>query len=319
MHVVIAGGTGQLGGIVARALEGVGHRVRILGRSVADPALRWDGGHTDGPWFAAIDGADVVINLAGRSVNCRYSWANLNEMMTSRVVSTQGLGRAIAAARRPPSVWLQASTASIYAHTLQIDQDESSGVLGGHEPDVPDYWGYSVNIARSWELALAAAPTPRTRKVAMRLGFTMSPDPGGVFDWLVWLVRRGLGGPFLGGAQYVSWLHDDDLVGAVRFLIDEASLSGAVNVTAPQPLPNRRFMRLLREAVGVPVGLPILPGMAQLGARVLRTDVELMEKSRRVVPERLLQAGYRFAQPDWAQAAPQLVARWRAARAIRAA
>lgn len=309
MRIVIPGGTGQLGRVLARWFRNQGHHVDLVGRRVDDERLRWDG-RTDGPWFEAIDGADVVINLAGRSVNCRYHWPNLNEMMRSRIDSAQAVGRAIAAATRPPRVWLQASTATIYAHNLGEPFGED-GLLGGLEPDVPAYWGYSVHIARAWELALAAADTPNTRKVALRTGFMMSPDPGGVFDVLMWLVRRGLGGSFYGGRQFVSWLYDEDLLEIVRFLIEHDEVEGPVNLTAPEPLPNHAFMAALRSAAGVPVGLPILPGMAELGARWLGTDVELMRKSRRVVPTRLLDAGYVFRQPSWPEASRRLVSRWR--------
>jgi len=309
MRIVIPGGSGQLGRVLARWFESQGHTVQIIGRSVSDPALRWDA-RTDGPWMQAIDGSDVVINLTGRSVNCRYHWANLNEMMRSRIDSAEAVGRAIAAASRPPGVWLQASTATIYAHNLGEPYGED-GELGGREPDVPAYWSYSVHIARAWELALAAADTPHTRKVALRTGFMMSPDHGGIFDVLMWLVRRGLGGTFYGGQQYVSWLYDEDLFRIVRFLIERDDLEGPFNLTAPEPLPNRAFMSTLRRAAGVRVGLPILPGMAEIGAVYLRTDVELMRKSRRVVPRRLEEAGYDFVMRDWETAAPKLVDRWR--------
>lgn len=240
-------------------------------------------------------------------------WANLAEMMRSRIDSAEVVGQAIAQAAHPPRVWLQASTATIYAHTFGPAHTEADGVLGGREPDVPDYWSYSVHIARAWEHVLAAADTPRTRKVALRTGFTMSPDPGGVFDVLFRLARAGLGGPFYGGQQHVSWLYDVDFVRIVQFLIDH-ELSGPVNLTAPHPLPNRDFMRGLREAGGIPIGLPVWPGVAELGAVFLRTDVELMRKSRRVVPQKLLDAGYRFAAPTWEEAAPELVRRWRTQR-----
>ena len=310
MRIVIPGGTGQLGQVLARALTHDGHDVDVIGRRVADPALRWDG-RSDGAWMASIDGADAVINLTGRSVNCRYHWRNLRDMMQSRVDSCEAIGRAIQQARRPPAVWLQASTASIYAHTHGTPHDES-GVLGGRVAGTPAYWSYSVAIARTWELALAAADTPHTRKVALRTGFTMSPDRGGIFDWLCWLTRIGFGGRFIGGDQYVSWLHDADLIGAIRFLLTH-DIAGPVNLTAPEPVQNGPFMRRLREALGVPVGLPIPRVAARAGAVVLGTDIELMEKSRRVVPRRLLDAGYRFAQPDWGPAARDLAERWRAA------
>lgn len=313
MRIVVAGGSGQLGGIVERGFVARGHQVEILGRSSTDPRLRWDG-RTDGSWFEAIDGADVVVNLAGRSVNCRYHWPNLNQMMQSRIDSCLAVGRAIAAARRPPRVWLQASTASIYAHTFGPPHDES-GELGGREPDVPAYWAYSVAIARAWELALATSPTPHTRRIALRFGFTMSPDRGGIFDWLMWLVRMRLGGPFQGGEQYVSWVTDRDIVGAMDFAIAQEGLEGPLNVTAPEPLPNRAFMAVLRQAAGRSWGLPITRWMAHIGAWALQTDRELMAKSRRVVPRRLQDAGYRFHDVRWAEAARELVVRWHTVRA----
>lgn len=308
MRIVVPGGTGQLGQVLRRSLEADGHEVLVIGRGVPEASLRWDG-RTGGAWEQVIDGADAVVNLAGRSVNCRYHWQNLNLMLHSRVDSALAVGRAIAKAKRPPAVWLQASTASIYAHTYGPAHTEAAGTLGGHEPDAPAYWGYSVSIARAWELALHRHPTPHTRKVALRTGFTMSPDRDGVFDWLLWLVRRGLGGPFLGGRQYVSWIHDADLCGAIRFAIDNP-VQGPLNLTAPQPLPNAAFMAQLRQAAGQRFGVPILPGMAQMGAWMLGTDVELMAKSRRVVPAALLDAGYTFAFPTWEPAARDLVARW---------
>ena len=309
MRIVIPGGTGQLGHVLQRSFEARGHHVAILGRSVADPALRWDG-RTDGPWMDVIDGADAVIQLTGRSVNCRYNWTNLNDMMNSRVDSALAVGRAIAAAHNPPRVWIQASTGTIYADTRGAPHDEATGQLGGHEAHVPAYWGYSVNIARAWEMALAHSNTPHTRKVAMRLGFVMSPDPGGVFDWLMWIVRHGLGGRFYGGGQSVSFLYDEDLLAALRFLLAREDLEGPVNLAAPEPVTNAEFMATLRRAAGVPFGLPVLPGMAELGAVFLGTDVELMRKSRRFVPRKLLDAGFEFTAHDWADAAPRLVARW---------
>ena len=309
MRIVMPGGTGQIGTFLDRWLTDRGHQVLVIGRGVSDPSLRWDG-RAQGAWSEVIDGADAVINLTGRSVNCRYHWRNLNEMMRSRIDSTLAVGQAIAAAEHPPAVWLQASTATIYAHTLGAPNTEGAGTLGGLEPDVPPYWAHSVAIARSWELALASIDTPRTRRTALRTGFTMSPDPGGVFDVLMWVVNRGLGGPFCGGSQFVSWIVDEDLARAVEFLLAH-ELDGPVNLTAPNPLPNRAFMAQLRRHAGVAVGLPVTPWMAEVGAAMLRTDTELMRKSRRVVPERLLHAGFQFRWPTWDAAAASLVSRWR--------
>ncbi|MFK0264571.1 DUF1731 domain-containing protein [Streptomyces angustmyceticus] len=314
MKIVIPGGTGQVGRILHRALTAAGHEVVVLTRHpVRDGEVRWDGA-TRGPWAAAVDGSDVVINLAGRSVSCRYTPDNLREMMASRVDSARVVGEAIAAADLPPKVWLQMSTATVYAHRFDAPHDEATGVVGGTEPGVPGYWAYSVEIAKAWERAQEEAETPGTRKVALRSAMVMSPDRGGVFDVLLWLARLGLGGPVAGGAQYVSWIHDRDFVRAVEFLVG-SDLRGPVNLAAPGPLPQRAFMRALRAAWGVPVGLPATKWMAELGAFALRSDTELLLKSRRVVPGRLLDAGFAFDHGEWRGAADDLVRRVRAARA----
>jgi uncharacterized protein (TIGR01777 family) len=311
VKVVIPGGTGQVGTILNRALTAVGHEVVVLTRKPTRKGeLPWDGA-TLGPWAEAIDGSEVVVNLAGRSVNCRYTRANLRAMMDSRVNSARVVSEAIAGAARPPRVWLQMSTATVYAHRFDAPNDEATGVIGGAEPGVPDYWGYSVEIAKAWELAQEQADTPHTRKVALRAAMVMSPDRGGVFDVLTRLARLGLGGPIAGGAQYMSWIHEQDFVRAVEFLIDRDDLTGPVNLAAPAPLPQRDFMRALRAAWGVPVGLPATRWMSELGAFALRSDTELLLKSRRVVPGRLLDAGFTFDHPMWPEAAADLAQRVR--------
>lgn len=252
-----------------------------------------------------------MVNLAGRSVNCRYTAANLRAMMDSRVHSTRVVGEAIAAAARPPRVWFQMSTATVYAHRFDAPNDEATGVIGGTEPGVPAYWAYSVEIAKAWEREQERAKTPHTRKVALRTAMVMSPDRGGVLDVLLRMVRLGLGGPIAGGAQYMSWIHDRDFVRAVEFLADRDDLAGPVNLAAPDPLPQRAFMRVLRAAWGIRVGLPATRWMAELGAFALRSDTELLLKSRRVVPGRLLEAGFAFDHARWPEAAGDLVRRVR--------
>ncbi|MEU8303402.1 TIGR01777 family oxidoreductase [Actinomadura sp. NPDC048955] len=314
MKIVIPGGTGQIGPILNRALTAAGHDVVVLTRRPAsEHEIGWDG-ETPGPWTEAIDGSDVVINLAGRSVSCRYTPANLQDMMDSRVRSTEAVGAAIAGAAKPPAVWLQMSTATIYAHRYDAPNDEATGIIGGNEPGVPGYWAYSVKIAKDWERAQQRAETPSTRKVALRSAMVMSPDRGGVFDYLLWLARLGLGGPVAGGAQYVSWIHDQDFVRAVEFLIARDDIVGPVNLAAPAPVPQRTLMRELRAAWGVPIGLPATKWMAELGALALRSDTELLLKSRRVVPGRLLEEGFTFHHPGWQVAAEDLVHRVRTSR-----
>jgi uncharacterized protein (TIGR01777 family) len=303
-----------VGTILDCALTAAGHDVVIVTRRPAGPRqVRWNG-ETPGSWTAEIDGSDVVVNLAGRSVNCRYSDENLRAMMDSRVLSARAVGRAIAAAERPPRVWLQMSTATIYTHRFDAANDEATGQIGGSEPGVPGYWSFSVDIATAWEQEQQAAVTPHTRKVALRSALVMSPDRGGVFDRLLWMTRLGLGGPVAGGRQYVSWIHDRDFVRAIEFIIDRDDLVGPANLAAVEPLPQRAFMRALRRAWGVPAGLPATKLMAEIGAFVLRSDTELLLKSRRVVPGRLMDAGFEFGFAQWPAACDDLVRRVRAER-----
>jgi uncharacterized protein (TIGR01777 family) len=314
MKVVIPGGSGQVGRVLARAFLADGHDVVVLSRTPgAGPGrvVGWDA-ESLGPWAAEFDGADVVVNLAGRSVNCRYHAANRRLIVDSRVKSTRVVGQAIASCARPPRVWLQASTATIYAHTHDTPNAED-GVVGGAESGAPDTWRFSIEVAKAWEQAANEAVVPHTRKVLLRSAMTMSPDPGGVFDVLLGLVRRGLGGTSGDGRQYVSWIHDHDFVRAVYWLI-EHDLAGPVNLAAPNPLPNAEFMRVLREAWGARFGLPAPAWLLEVGAVFLRTETELVLKSRRVVPGRLLRGGFAFRFPTWPEAAADLCRRWRTLR-----
>jgi len=316
MTIVIPGGSGQVGTVLARAFHGDGHDVIVLSRRPQPRPWRvvqWDGS-TLGNWSREFDGADVVINLAGRSVNCRYGAANRKAMIESRVQSTRVVGQAIAQAPRPPRLWLQASTATIYAHRFDAANDEASGILGGNEPDVPGTWRFSIDVARAWERTFDEASTPHTRKVALRSAMTMSPDAGGVFDTLMNLVKLGLGGRAGDGRQYVSWIHADDFGRAIRWLIDHDEVAGIVNVASPNPLSNAEFMRTLRHVSGAVIGLPAARWMLEIGAVFMRTETELILKSRRVVPARLLEQGFGFRFPVWQDAARDLFEAWQRAR-----
>jgi uncharacterized protein (TIGR01777 family) len=313
MKIVIPGGSGQVGTMLARAWATAGHEVVVLSRTPAKAPWRvlpWDASSI-GAWSAEIDGADVVVNLAGRNVNCRYSAANRRAIMDSRVQSTRIVGQAIAMAKRPPPIWLQSSTATIYAHRHDAANDEAKGLIGGDEADAPRAWDFSIAVARNWERAAVEAATPRTRLVLMRSAVTLSPDPGGAFAVLLGLTRWGLGGTAGDGRQYVSWIHDLDFMRAVDWLIANPAISGAVNLAAPGPLPNAEFMRTLREAWGTRIGLPAARWMLGPGALLMGTETELVLKSRRVVPQRLTEAGFEFRFPAWAAAARDLCQRWR--------
>jgi len=318
LRIVLPGGSGQVGQALARAFQQQGHSITVLTRAPYTApwqTMHWDG-ETEGPWTDTLEGADVCINLTGRSVNCRYTAENRAEIYNSRIHSTRLLNRVIAGLGDPPRVWLNASTATIYRHALDRPMDEATGELGGHEfisktRRAPDTWNFSIGVAKDWEAAFFETPTPRTRKLAMRSAITFSPAPGNAFEILLNLVRFSLGGKQGNGRQYVSWIHEADFARAVEFLIDHEEFEGPVNIAAPNPLPNREFMAGLRETWGMPNGLPTPAWALEIGAFFLRTESELVLKSRRVIPGRLLGAGFTFDFPTWPEAAADLVRRWR--------
>jgi uncharacterized protein (TIGR01777 family) len=323
LRIVLPGGSGQLGQVLARHFQERGHHVTVLTRgpyTAPWQTVHWDG-ETAGPWVDYLEGADVCINLAGRSVNCRYDTENRREIYTSRIGPTRLLNRVIASMENPPRVWMNASTATIYRHTIDrpgIDweMDEATGELGGGEliskrRHAPQTWDFSVGVAKDWEAAFFETQTPRTRKVALRSAIVFGPAPGSAFAVLSNLVRLSLGGKQGSGRQFVSWIHEDDFARAVEFLIGCEFLAGPVNIAAPNPIPNREFMAALRYAWDVPNGFPIPSLLIKLGALPMRTESELVLKSRRVVPGRLLEAGFTFNFADWPEAAEDLVQRWK--------
>ncbi len=313
MKIVIPGGSGQVGTLLARKMHSDGHEVVVLSRTLKQAPWRvvqWDA-QSIGVWTAEIEDADAVINLTGRSVNCRYTPEHRREIKESRIQSTAIVGQAIASAVNPPCVWLQASTATIYAHRYDAPNDETTGILGGSEPNVPETWRFSIDVAKFWEAELEKAVTPRTRKIALRSAMTMSPDRGGIFDVLLSLVRKGLGGQSGDGRQYVSWIHEQDFIRAIYWLIEHDSIAGPVNIAAPTPLPNSEFMRAIRSSWGRSFGLPAAKWMLEFGALFLQTETELILKSRRVIPGHLLASGFKFDCPDWPEAARDLCRRWR--------
>ncbi len=313
MKIIVPGGSGQVGTLLAGAFHRDGHEIVVLSRRPVKAAWRvmeWDG-QTLGEWTTAIEGADVVINLAGRTVNCRYNALNRRLIKESRVRSTRIVGEAIARASRPPRVWLQAGTATIYSHRYDAPNDEANGVLGGSEPGAPDTWRFSVDVAKAWENAFNESETPYTRKALLRSAMTMSPDRGGVFDTLLALARFGLGGRAGDGRQYVSWIHDQDFVRAIYWLIEHEDLEGPINLAAPNPETNSEFMRSLRSALGITFGLSATEWMLEIGAYLLRTETELILKSRRVFPARLIESNFAFKFPSWAEAAQNLCNRLR--------
>jgi NAD dependent epimerase/dehydratase family enzyme len=318
---VIAGASGFVGTALVRAFEHDGYAVRTIGRS--EP-VGWSGVDAI---RAAVDGADVVVNLAGKSVDCRYTDRNRDEILRSRVDTTHLLRQAISEATRPPTVWLNASTATIYRHTMRQPHTEQTGELGE---------GFSVDVAREWEREFFAGTLPQTRRVALRMAIVLGDGPA--TNMLVRLARIGLGGPQIDGwwpfphrryrgigshpsgdgrartypthgRQKFSWIHIDDVVGAVRFIRDHDGLSGPVNLASPHPSDNRTLMRTLRRLVRMPIGLPAWRWMLEPAMWVLRTEPELVLKSRWVLPGILDGAGFTFQHPDLEPALRDVIAR----------
>ena len=305
-RVVVAGASGFMGRRLVAERRRAGEDVRTIGRSGADAAWGDTAAIT-----RLLDGADLLVNLAGRSVNCRYTPANRAEIVRSRVETTGELARAIAAAAAPPPLWINSSTATIYRHADDRPMTEAGGELGE---------GFSVEVAKAWERAFFEPELPGVRRVALRTAIVLGR--GSVMVPLTRLTRFGLGGPQLdgrwpgtpsriaagvhhryrptsaGGRQRFSWVHLDDVVDAIEFLRVHPELDGAVNLAAPEASDNRTLMRLLRRALGVPVGLPATRWMLEAGSLAIRTETELVLKSRWVVPERLLEAGFVFRHAD---------------------
>lgn len=287
--MILAGGTGFLGQHVAQYFRQRGYEVVTLTRYPRRfGEVAWDG-RTLGSWAAALEGAAVVLNLAGKSVDCRYNAVNKYAIIRSRTESTRVLGEAIARCQNPPAVWLNSSTATIYTHTTdeQPANTEAAGVIGRD---------FSEMVAQQWEAELWLAQVPHTRRVALRTAIVLGAD-GGALPVMARLARVGLCTPQGNGQQWISWLHVVDFCRAVEFLLSCPTLEGAVNLCAPQPLRNHEFNALLARHYQPRWYLPQPQWLLELGAFLLRTETELILKSRKVVPERLLEAGFRFNYP----------------------
>ncbi len=298
--MVLPGGSGFIGRVLARHFSDLDWQVAVLTRNISHqvPGAKvhgWDG-RTLGEWTKEFEDAEVVVNLAGRTVNCRYNEKNKAEIYASRLDSTKVVGEAIT---QSPSVktWLNASTATIYRHAEDRAMDDATGEIGS---------GFSVDVAKKWEKALAGAQTPGVRKAAMRTAIVFGSGKGSAMDAFERLVRLGLGGTTGPGTQYVSFVHQDDFARAVQWLIEHPELEGAINISAPNPIPNQDFMRILREAYGIRFGIPSPAPLLEVGAFFLKTETELLLKSRRVVPTRLLDSGFTFNFPTWQAAAEDL-------------
>jgi len=303
--VVIIGANGFLGRYLCRHFARNGREVVAIARSRKGWSgdgmfLEWDGKNL-GPWAYALEGAELVINLAGRSVNCRYDAENREEILRSRVASTAIIGKAIAECRVPPKLWLNSSTATWYRHAEDKPQDEWNGEGGK---------GFSCEIAQAWEDAFFEAKIPaETRKVALRTGMVLANEPGTVYDVLTGLTNRALGGTMGDGNQRISWIHMDDFLRAIEFIARDPFFDGIVNLTAPDFPANRDWMRYFRETVGMPIGLPAAKWMLRIGAAFMGSETELVLKSRWAYPLRMKQAGFRWRYAKAAEAIEDLESR----------
>lgn len=292
--VVIFGANGFLGRYLTRHLLRKGREVVAVARErfegdAGAMFIEWDG-RTLGSWALALEGAATVVNLAGRSVHCRYTPENRDEIMQSRVASTKVIGEAIAACEDPPQLWINSSTATIYRDARDEAQTEWTGEFGE---------GFSVEVASRWEETFFAAVCPGvTRKVVLRKGMVLGNEPDSVFGVVSRLANLGLGGSMAGGGQRVSWIHMDDFLGVVEWIEDQPLVDGVVNVTAPECPTNEEWMRGFREMVAMPLGLPSARWMLEVGALIMRTEAELVTKSRWVKPARLEQLGFRWRWPS---------------------
>lgn len=292
MKIILAGGTGFIGKHLADHFVAKGDEIVIFSRSNKPASgkikfVQWDG-KTLGAWKNEIDGADVVINLAGRSINTRYTEKNKKEVLESRLNATHIIGEAIKQSKQPPKVWVNMSSATIYENSETSPQDEFSGKIGDD---------FSMNVCKAWEKTFYNEVVPDTRKIVARLSIVLGDD-GGALKPFQKLAKFGLGGKMGSGKQMMSWVHIDDVVRAIDFLIQHETFSGIFNITSPNAISNKVFMKTLRKAAHMPIGIPSAEWMIKIGAFIIGTEPELILKSRWSVPKKLLEAGFVFEYPS---------------------
>jgi len=289
--IVLAGGNGYLGSVLADYFKSLSDEVILLSRQPKPlsgniKTVVWDG-MSEGNWVGDLENADLLVNLCGKNVNCRYTEKNKKEIIRSRIEPTLLLGKAIAGLHQPPKLWINVVSATIYRHAEDHGQDEKTGEIGS---------GFSVDVCRQWEQAFFASDTAHTRKIALRMGIVFGHRDG-VFPRLLNLAKFGLGGRQGNGEQYVSWIHEQDAARITEWLMQQTEISGIVNCTAPNAIKNKEQMRLIRQTYGIKRGAPAPAWLLALGALLIGTETELILKSRWVVPKRLTDAGYVFEYP----------------------
>lgn len=290
--IVIAGGTGFIGKYLSDHFTQKGYQVLIISRQ--PDTVSWQ---DQQGMVAALEDSEMLINLAGKSVDCRYNEKNKKEILLSRIETTKALGEALKLCQRPPELWLNSSTATIYRHAEDRPMTEREGEIGT---------GFSVGIATEWEKALFNFQLTKTRLVALRIAIVLGKE-GGVMVPLKRLVQFGLGGPQGNGKQMFSWIHMEDLKNIMLFIQQNKSMTGVYNCSAPQPIPNHTFMQELRRAMGMPFGLPSPEWLLKPGALLIQTETELILKSRWVIPEKLVESGFTFKYQTIDQAFKEII------------
>jgi len=287
MNILIAGGSGFLGQELSLYFKNNGHNLKVLSRNPKhENELFWDG-KTVGKWTTALEAADVLINLSGKSVDCRYTEQNKKEILQSRIESTTALVQAMQKVGNPPVLFINASSATIYVHAEETPQTERNGIVGDD---------FSMNVCKKWEHVFFETELIKTRQVSIRTSIVLS-NAGGAFPKLKTITKLGLGGTQGKGNQKVSWIHIEDFCRAMEFVITNQHIEGAVNVTSPNPITNFSFMKILRKKLNALFGIPTPVFLLELGSWLIRTESELLLKSRWVIPERLINNGFQFKYP----------------------
>ncbi len=285
--LIIAAGTGFLGQVLVHHFKNKFDEIVILTRGKSQSIdgikyVNWNA-RTFSGWEKELENAAVLINLAGKSVDCRYTKKNKKEILLSRIESTKILNKAVLNCQNPPRHWLNSSTATIYRYSLDKQMDETDGEIGNN---------FSINVALSWEKAFFKTETPKTLKTALRTSIVLGKN-GGALIPLKTLAKIGFGGKQGKGNQFVSWIHEDDFANAIDFII-EKEITDVINIVSPEPIRNIDFMQKLRKAVGFPFGIPMNKFFLEIGSFIIRTETELVLKSRNVVPKRLLENEFQF-------------------------
>ena len=282
--IIIAGGSGFLGQVLEHYFTQKNYNIKILTRNPKRANDIYWNAKDLGDWKNELENTEALINLTGKSVDCRYTKENKKLIHDSRIDSTNLLGLAINLCENPPKTWFNSSTATIYRYSLHKQMTEENGEIGDD---------FSMNIAKSWEQSFYNITNPKTRKIALRASIVMGKN-GGALIPLKTLTKFGLGGKQASGKQKVSWIHELDFARAIDFLIDNKDLDGNFNLSVVNPTDNYTLMKTMRKALKMPIGINHPVWLLKFGAKVIGTEVELVLKSRNVIPKRLLDNGFKF-------------------------